>query len=108
MSNQPQSSSSAQASSGSSSVPASDDTCERDGYVSSVLQTPPSEAYIIVLALNESECPLHDASENPVDANQSPEHTEGLKIDGEILAAATKDNGQDLNEGDKLRLTCYG
>ena len=42
------------------------------------------------------------------DIAQSPEHTEGLKIDSGILAAATRDNGQDLNEGDKLRLTYYG
>ena len=108
MSNQPQSSSSAQASSGSSNVPASDETCECDGYVNSDLQTSPFGAYIIVLALNESEGPLNDASGNPVDANQNPNHTVGLKVDSENLAAATRDNGQDLNEDDKLRLTYHG
>ena len=72
MSNQPQSSSGAHASSGSSSVPASDETCERDGYVKSYLQTSPFGAYIIVLAVNESEGPLNDASGNPLTQTKAP------------------------------------
>ena len=107
MSNQPQSSSSAQTSSGRSNVPALGATYERKGYVNLDMQTHPFpfSQYIIVLPLDTSEGPLNDASGNLSNANANPNGTQGLTVDGEILAAATQANGQKLKMGDKLVLT---
>lgn len=108
MSNQPRSSSNAQASSGSSNVPASGGTYERKGFVYLDMQTHPFGAHIKVLPLDESEGPLNDASGELSDANSTPNRTAGLIIDGEMLAALTEANGQDLKMGDRLILTYSG
>ena len=107
MSTQPQLSSSAQTSSGSSNLPASSETYERKGYINLEMQTHPFPfpRYIIVLPLDPSEGPLNDASGNLSNANPNPNGPPGLKIDGAILTAATEANGQKLEIGDKLILT---
>ena len=61
--------------------------------------------YITVVPSDASGGPLNDASGNLSNANPDPDGRSGLKVEGEILAAATEAHGQKLRMGDKVILT---